>query len=341
MNIIEFTKTLIEIPSESGNERQIGEFLAARLKNNFKITLQQVGERFNILATRGEPKLLLTTHIDTVPGILEIKEDFEWLYGRGACDAKGIIAAMIFAAEGAVKEGFTNFGLLFDVSEESDFSGIKEAVQLVNPDFVIVGEPTGLRIVIGQKGLLGIKVKSFGKAAPGSLPEQGISAITKIMKALNRLNNLVLPANEPLGKTTLNIGQVQGGTAPNVVPDYAEAVVEIRTTISNNFIVDLVKKELSDEEIEILYNFESKQIRDPNLLKELNLERITVPYFTEMYFWASKSPTIVLGPGEYSVAHTKKERINKKDLVKGKEIYFEIIKNYAQKKRQRRNKKTN
>lgn len=185
MKIVNLTRDLLRIPSPSGDERGIGKFLVRRLKKSFNVKIQKVGNRFNILATKGETRLILTTHMDTIPKQLEIKEDDNYLYGRGACDAKGIIAAMICAGEEAIKKGLNNFGILLDVDEEKDFSGVKKAIKLINPGFVIVGEPTDFKIAIGQKGLIGIKIKCFGISASGS-SEKGISAIDKLIEILKK-----------------------------------------------------------------------------------------------------------------------------------------------------------
>ena len=326
MESIELAKKLLKINSVSGQEEEIGEFLAERLAPNFKIKKQKVGSRFNILATNGNPKLLFTTHIDTVPGILEVKEDEKYLYGRGACDTKGIIASMVVAAEKAVNMGYKNFGLLFDVSEETDFSGIEKAISLANPEFVVVGEPTDLCIVIGQKGLIGIKIISRGKKAPGAMPENGKNAIVQLVKILKQINCIKLSKSN-IGMSTINIGKINGGIAPNVVPDYAEAIIEFRTTVSNNEILDKIK--IITDSFEILYSFEPVMLKSNiSFMDKFSLKKITVPYFTEMYFWAKKSKAIVFGPGEYKVAHSDKERISKEEMIKAEKIYLEIIKEF-------------
>src|SRR3989338_10768849 len=193
MKTIELTKELLQISSESGKEKEIGKFLLKRLKRNFNVKIQKVDNRFNILASIGKPEILLTKNMDTVPKQLEVREDKNYLYGRGACDTKSIIVCMIIAGEEAINTGIRNFGILFDVSEETDFSGIKEAVKLVTPKIVIVGEPTDFKLATGQKGLLGIKIKCFGKNAPGSTPEKGRSAINRLIEILYKINKIILP----------------------------------------------------------------------------------------------------------------------------------------------------
>lgn len=331
MNPIALAKDLIAIPSPSGQEREIGLFLAERLRKHFRVTTQPIGDRFNILATAGEPKLLLTTHMDTVPGQLPVHEDEEFLYGRGACDTKGIIAAMVCAAEEAAAEGLTGFGLLFDVSEETDFSGIHEAVKLVSPDAVIVGEPTGLRVAVGQKGLLGVKVRCTGKAAPGATPEQGVSAIEQLIRALGELTRAEFPPHETLGRTTINIGIISGGTAANIVPDKAEAFVELRITAESSEVLDILRRAVTSGFLDVQYSFDPVLTADTAFLGNLQLPRTVVPFFTEMYFWPR---AIVLGPGDYSYAHTDKERIAKKDIVMAAACYRDIIRANSPHKRE-------
>ncbi len=332
IDVIMLTRDLLRIPSPSGNEKQVGVFLAKRLRKSFKVKLQKVGNRFNILATKGKPRLLLTTHLDTVSKELPLREDKKWLYGRGACDTKGIIAAMVCAAEEVVTLGRNDFGLLFDVSEESDFSGIQKAIKIVNPKRVIVGEPTDGKIVYGQKGLLGIKIKCKGKTAPGATPEKGISAINQLLSILEIIRRKKLLEDSELGKTTINIGKISGGVAPNVVADSAEAIIEVRTICRNNKVKELLLKGISKENVEILYNFEPTINRDKRFLADCKGKKEIAPYFTEMYFWAKKAKAIVFGPGDYKYAHTDKEKIRKSDLIKGKKAYLEIIQRWTKDK---------
>src|SRR3989344_1076361 len=282
---VSLLRNLLKIPSPSGKEKELGIYLVKRLRKNFKVKIQKVKDNFNILAFAGKPSLILTTHLDTVPNQLEIKEDKIFVYGRGACDAKGAISSMIIAAEKAKIKGLTDFGLLFDVCEESDFSGIKKAINLVNPKYVIVGEPTNFKVIEGQKGLLGIKIIYKGKSAHGSIPEKGISAISNLITILSELSKINFPESS-LGKTTINIGKIKGGTALNAVPDYAEASLELRTTISNKEILNIICKKIFKSNIKILYSFEPV-INKFNFID--NYEKIIVPYFTEMYFWNKKS----------------------------------------------------
>ena len=329
MGVVELARDLIKIPSPSGEEKKVGLFLVERLKKNFDVKIQPVGDRFNIFAIKGKPNVILTTHLDTVPKQIRMNEDKNYIYGRGSCDAKGILACMVCACEEASQKGLNNFGMIFDVSEETDFAGILKAEKEINPKFTIVGEPTDFKIVFGQKGLVQLKIKCNGKSAHGSTPEKGISAIDKLVEILGNIKQIDLPSADKLGKTTFNIGKISGGSAPNVVSDYAEATLEIRTTKPNEEILQLIKEIVPDDCLEIICSYEPVLNETTDFIKWFEFEKISVSYFTEMYFWAKKGKTIVFGPGKYEFAHTDEERIRKADLVKGKEIYLKMIEEWS------------
>ncbi len=328
MDIVKFTKKLMLIPSPSGQEREIGEFLIKRLESNFKVVRQKVGKRLNILATRGLPKLLLTTHMDTVPGSPEVKESDGYLYGRGACDAKGIIAAMVFASEEAISQGADDFGLLFDVDEEREFLGVRAAIGLVKPKMIVVGEPTNLKMAVNQKGLIGLELKYYGKSASGATPEAGISAIDKLINSLHKLQGARLPENRFLGKTTVNVGKISGGTAANMVADFAQASIEVRTTVPNAEAIKAMNRLFKGKNMDIKYSLEPVVSKKQTVFDKKASNRIILPYFSEMYFWSIVSgirDVAVFGPGKYEYAHSDKERISKTDLEMGKEAYLRLI----------------
>jgi acetylornithine deacetylase len=328
MDVVRLTKKLVEIPSPSGKEKRIGKFLVNLLKKNFKVTTQNVNGRFNVLATVGQPKLILTAHMDTVPKELKIHEDDKYLYGRGTCDTKGNVAGMICAGEEAIKLKLNNFGILIDVDEETDFSGIKKALDLVEPEIVVVGEPTNLKIAFGQKGLIGIKVRCKGVPAHASTPENGVSAIDKLIDLLQRVKEADLPVDPLLGKTTINIGMISGGVATNVVAASATADLDIRTTRSNKETLAILSRIIGRSNMEVTYSFEHT-VTDSGFIKKLRAERIVAPYFTEMFFWAKKSKTLIFGAGDFKLAHSDNEKVRKLDLEKGKEMYLQMIKEFT------------
>src|SRR5262245_31932571 len=188
MNLFDLTKQLMAIPSVTGAEREVAEFLASYLSSQgYRVERQSVtADRFNVFAFAGEGRVMFCTHIDTVPpATLPLREDDDFLYGRGACDTKGIIAAMVEAGERLRRNAITSFGYMFLVGEETDSIGAKTANRLKwDSEYVIVGEPTENQLVRAQKGMMMVKVTTEGRAAHSGYPEKGISAIKKLWNVL-------------------------------------------------------------------------------------------------------------------------------------------------------------
>ncbi|RJQ15512.1 M20 family peptidase [Candidatus Woesearchaeota archaeon] len=321
MNPETLLKKLIAISSVSGNEEQIGNFLFSFLSSYFNVRKIYVAKnRLNIQATTGNPELYLASHMDTVPGKAIVREDKEKIYGRGSCDAKGCIASMICAAIALKKEGVTDFGLYFTVGEETDFCGAKK----VPKEFAIVGEPTNLFPEIGQKGLLGFNVTAKGKNAHGATPEKGSCAITKISEAVRILQETTFPESS-LGKTALNIGFIQGGTAINTVPDKATISCELRTVKDNYRYKRILKKKLKG--YSIMYKTDYNPVMMSNKLQKTAEKTIGKKVkiargFTELYFWKKG---IIFGPGNPKKAHTDKEYIEKEQLEKAVMTYQLLV----------------
>src|SRR5580693_9387137 len=236
---IALTRQLVDIESVTYNEGAVGEFLDAFLRERgFAVERTAVsqppnsrfsGPRFNLYASYGEqPDVVLSTHMDTVPPFLPFREDDLFLYGRGACDAKGIIAAQWAAAE-RLREAGVAAALLFVVGEERDSAGAREAnLHPKGSRFLINGEPTDNRLALASKGALRAEVRARGTMAHSAYPELGDSAVHKLVRALDRLLDLKLPHVEGIGSSTLNIGTIEGGRAPNVIADAASAAVLVR-----------------------------------------------------------------------------------------------------------------
>ena len=202
MNVFELTRELISIPSVSGDEKAVADFLAEYLRGaGFEIELQVAADdRPNVYARRGEPDVVLSTHTDTVPPYVEFREDDEFIYGRGACDTKGIIAAMVKAGEALIESNVTDFGLLFVVGEEAGSVGAREANKVPNRSrYLINGEPTESKLALGSKGALRAILKARGRAAHSAYPEKGESAIEKLLDVLADLRGVALPGDEALG----------------------------------------------------------------------------------------------------------------------------------------------
>ena len=237
---IRLTRQLCEIESTTYHEGAVGDFLADFLsRRGWEVEKTPVpqpsesaaaGPRWNVYAgVAGEtPDLVFSTHLDTVPPYIPFTEDDEFLYGRGVCDAKGILAAQVAAAEALRTAGF-RIGLLFVSGEERDSAGAKAANDSPKATrFLINGEPTDNRLALASKGALRAVVRSTGKMAHSAYPELGDSAVHKLVTVLGKLLDLPLPFTEGVGSSSLNIGQIQGGYAPNVIADKAEAQVLVR-----------------------------------------------------------------------------------------------------------------
>ncbi len=222
MNIFNLTRELIDIESVSGNEGEVGKFLGQFLANTgFQVDLQEVGTgRFNVIARSGDPRVMLSTHIDTVPPFIASSEDDSTIYGRGACDAKGIVAAQVAAGKALLDSGARDFGLLFLVGEEDGSEGAKVANTLPNRNrYLINGEPTESHQAIATKGALRFVLEAEGRTGHAAYPECGESAIEKLLDILNEIREKKWPEDAELGATTYNIGTISGGRKANVIPD--------------------------------------------------------------------------------------------------------------------------
>lgn len=325
-------KRLVSIESVSGSEAAIGDFLFSFLKPYFNVQKIRVKEdRFNLLAITGKPKIYFNTHLDTVPvGSNVVKEDDRFIYGRGSCDAKGSMAAMVCAAISARKKGLTDFGLFFNVGEEEDFCGILNGLPEAEPQFVVIGEPTGLRPIVGQRGLLGFKLSANGLKAHGATPELGVCAISKIARAISILKGLSFPEDALLGKSSLNIGKIVGGSSINTVPSLATIWVELRTVVDNSTYRDMLEEALKDFEIEYISDFDKVLLRNQSLLgffESLTGQISDVKKaFTELYFWPSG---VILGPGSMCQAHADDEFVCKGELSKALVLYSQILEHFA------------
>jgi acetylornithine deacetylase len=324
MEIFELAKTLINIESVTGHERACAEFLRGYLAaRNFEVELQPVSrDRANVFAKRGKPDVVLSTHIDTVPPFLPAHEDEEFIYGRGACDAKGVLAAQIVTAERLVSEGVTDFGLLFLVGEETTSDGAREAnLHPPGSHYIINGEPTENKLVVGSKGHLRLHIRSKGKMAHSAYPHLGESAIDKLLDVLIDLRKLPLPYDPLLGPATLNIGIISGGSAANVVPDQAAAQIVIRTVNGSEELRGKIS-ELLEGRCELEFVRDTPPLR---MEKLDGYETCVVAFTTDLPSLTRWGRPVLLGPGSIRVAHTERECVGKADLVKAVELYCRLV----------------
>lgn len=328
MNLFELTTKLMEIPSVSDDEEAVGFFLRNYLTElGWTVELQPVSEnQNNVIAYLNEtPDVFLSTHMDVVPPFIPPTQDDEKIYGRGACDAKGIIASQIFAAEELRKQGVTNIGLLYTVDEEQGSSGAKEAN--LHPiaakcKYLINGEPTDNDLAIGSKGSLRLYVKTKGKAAHSAYPEMGESAIEKLLDILDDIRKVELPKDEFFGETTLNIGLLSGGLATNIVPANAETGLHIRMVTELEPVMEILKKAVRERgEIEIMSC--SLPVK---MLKVEGFSQKVVRFTTDIPHLPNWGTPLLLGAGSILDAHTKHEFVLKKDLEKAVELYVNLVK---------------
>ena len=325
MRVFELTRHLIDIESITGNEKRVAVFLGDYLeKLGAQVELEEAEpDRPNVLALWGKPDVVLSTHLDTVPPFFPSREDEHFIYGRGACDAKGIIAAQVEAASRLCAEGVSDVALLLLVGEERNSAGAMAANQHPRgARYLINGEPTENRLVLGTKGVLRLEMEAKGRMAHSAYPELGESATEKLVEALHRLRDMKLPEDELLGKTTYNIGIIQGGIAPNVIPDFARAEVMYRVVRPADEIVEAVRRRVG----ELVTVQKVLEIPPVQLGRMDGLETTVVAFSTDIPALTNWGQPFLLGPGSVRVAHTENERIAKQELVQAVEIYVKMVK---------------
>ena len=334
MDVFELTRALVDIDSVTPNEEAVGVFLFDELSHlaaEFGGRVERMDvepHRFNVLATWGDPVVTFSTHIDTVPPFFPSRDDGEWIWGRGACDTKGLIATMIRAIEDLLADGVRGLGLLLVVGEERNSAGAYEAARRgCGSRFLINGEPTENKIALGSKGALRYEIIARGRMAHSAYPELGESAIEKLLDALGRVRRIKLPRDPILGESTLNIGTIRGGRAPNVIPDEAMAEVFIRLVDSG----DSTRLEISRAVDEFA------ELRGVLYLPAIHLgsadgfETTVVSYTTDIpAFGGAWGQPYLVGPGTIHLAHTDEERIRKTELLDAIEIYKKLARQLLQ-----------
>jgi acetylornithine deacetylase len=331
---IQLTRQLCEIESTTYHEGEVGDFLTGFLiRRGWYVEKTPVpqppehadaGERWNVYAgTAGEaPDLVFSTHMDTVPPYIPFSEDDDFLYGRGVCDAKGIIAAQVAAAEFLRAVGY-RIGLLFVSGEERDSAGAKAANQMNRGSrFLINGEPTGNRLALASMGALRAVFRSTGKMAHSAYPELGDSAIHKLVKALGKLLKLPLPTTPDVGSSTLNIGQIEGGYAPNVIADKAEAQVLVRL-VGDSAPVRAALIEIAEGLAEVEFTLEIPFVR---LHAVAGMPTMIAKFTTDISMLSNYGEPLLLGPGSVHVAHTPFEKLAKSELLDAVEVYIQVAK---------------
>ena len=329
MNVFELTQALVDIESITGNEAPAGDYVARRLSPlvaRHNGTLERItveGTRFNVFASWGDPLVTLSTHLDTVPPFFASSEDDEFIYGRGACDTRGIIASMICAVEDLVDAGVRGVALLFVVGEERNSAGAFHAARNGRGSrFLINGEPTENKLAVGSKGALRMEVVASGRMAHSAYPELGDSAINKLLDVLAEIRKVPLPVDALLGASTLNIGTIGGGRAPNVIADEARAELLIRLVDDGEATRQAVHA-AAEGKAEI---HDILGIPAAHLGSLPGFETTVVAYTTDIpAFGGAWGEPYLLGPGSIHFAHTTEERVPKRELTEAVEIYKRMV----------------
>ena len=330
MDAFEITRAMIDIDSVNPNETEIGEWLADYLRpfaeqygGQLEVVEVEPG-RNNVWAYWGDPEVVLSTHMDTVPPHIPSKEDDESIWGRGACDTHGICAAMIKAVEGLLAEGVRDFGILLVVGEEVDGLGARFANRSPPPSvkYLINGEPTSNLLALGSKGTVRIDLEAKGKAAHSAYVELGDSAIDKLLDNLQSLRQVEWPTHPVLGPSTLNIGVIAGGEASNIIPDRASAQIVIRVVADVEELKALAFGAL-DDRVEATLVTETPAVH----LEALEgFETCIVKYTTDIPKLTNWGKPLLLGPGTIHVAHTLEEHIAKKEITEAIDLYQRLVK---------------
>jgi acetylornithine deacetylase len=278
--------------------------------------------RQNLYAYREQPALVFSTHLDTVPPYVPLAEDADAIHGRGSCDAKGVAAAMVTAAEQLAGRGERRIGLLFLVGEENGSDGAHAAGELgPKGRFLINGEPTENRLSVGQKGSLRVDLTAVGRAAHSAYPDEGVSAIAALLDTIEKIRRLPLPQDDLLGPSTINLGLIKGGVAPNVIPPAGSAQLLIRTVEPTAALKDAIRRVLApgvSVEFPVEMPFHKGGSAPPGW------DTTVVSYASDLPFLASWGEGYQLGPGSIRVAHTSHEHVRKADLLRGVDLYARL-----------------
>ena len=326
VDLVDLARSLVDIDSTTGREGEAGLWLSTYLRQiGFTVTEQPVdANRFNVVAiagTTGRPSIVFSTHLDCVPPFFPSRIEGDRLYGRGSCDAKGILAAQVAAADRLRRSGETRVGLLFVVGEERGSDGARLANEAANGSsrFLIDGEPTDNRLGLATRGILRLKLRATGRAAHSSFPELGESAIDKLIDALVRLRTIEFPADPVLGRTHYTVGLFAGGVAPNVVSPSAEAEVMFRTVSEG----DVIRRAMAvlEDSVQIEHVLEVPPIR---LTTVPGFETAVFPYTTDIPFLANWGEPLLFGPGSIHSAHTSDEFVSLAELSAAVDHYVTI-----------------
>ncbi len=324
-SLVDLSCALIDIDSTTGREGAACGFLASELRSRgFRVVEQPVSdERFNVLALLDPlPSVVLSTHIDCVPPYFASRVADGVLHGRGACDAKGALAAQVTAAERLREAGEEKVGLLFVVGEERGSDGALAANELPpGARFLVNGEPTGSRLGLGTRGVLRVKLRATGRAAHSSQPERGVSAIDALIDALVELRRIPLPEDPALGRTFYSIGLISGGIAPNVISPHAEAEALFRTVGPGKDVLACLAPLQARVALELVLEVPPVRLRTLP-----GFETESFAFTTDIPFLPRWGEPLLFGPGSILDAHTDDDHVRIAELEAAADAYTAIAK---------------
>jgi acetylornithine deacetylase len=320
---IRLTRQLVDIDSTTGQEGEVAACLASTLRDlGYRVTEQPLGGgRFNVIANVGEPRVVFSTHFDCVPPFFPSHEEGGVLYGRGVCDAKGILCAQLAAAERLRAAGETRVGLVFVAGEERGSDGANAANALASGcRFLINGEPTDNRLGSATRGVYRVRMRASGRAAHSSLPELGESAIDKLLDALIAARRIEWPSDPEMGRTFYSVGVISGGVAPNVISPSAEAELLFRTVGPPDEL-----RRLLDAHVGSMVGLEDVLEVPPVRLMTLpGFDTAAFAFTTDIPFLNRWGRPLLIGPGSVRVAHTAGEGVPVTELLRAVDLYEQI-----------------
>jgi acetylornithine deacetylase len=320
---VALARRLIDIDSTTGREGAVAAELAHYLRARGYSVLEQPldGGRANVIAAVGDPRLVFSTHFDCVPPFFPSREENGVLYGRGACDAKGILAAQVAAAERLRLAGRRDIGLLFVAGEERGSDGAVAANRIGSQSqFLVNGEPTDNRLGRATRGVLRVRLVAEGRAAHSGYPELGESAIEKMIDALTALRGGDWPDDPELGRTHYTVGLMSGGVAPNVIPARAEAEVTFRTTGNHDGVRATLRRAVANR----VTVEELVEVPPVTLRTSAGFDTAVFAYTTDIPFLDKWGVPLLLGPGSIHVAHTDREHVRIEELVQAIDLYEKL-----------------
>jgi acetylornithine deacetylase len=278
--------------------------------------------RTNILATWGSPRVLFSTHLDTVPPFFPARREGSTFFGRGVCDAKGQLLAQLGAVRALLAQGHSGFAWLGVVGEETDSAGATAALalrsRLQSCRALVCGEPTGLKLATGQRGVQHYVLRCRGRAAHSSTPAQGSSALWPLLDWLQALRQLPRPTDPELGAEIWNLGLLEGGDAPNVVPDFAQAHLHARVLPGSDLEARIRELRPPQGEVELRLS------EPPDRYSSIpGFEYAPMPFGSDTPLLRGLIPdrtSVLAGPGSILVAHGPDECISLAELEAGVDL---------------------